>query len=225
MQIVLFDIDGTLISTGGAGRAALEDAMAQEFGVVAQIPPLLLSGRTDRAIMRDLFQIHAIEDKENQRERLTRSYLEHLPAHLRRQPGQLLPGVLDFIQHLLARSDVLLGLLTGNSQQGAQVKLRHFSLDQHFVCGGFGDDCLDRDEVAQKALTAARNHLPSGQTMDRVWVIGDTPLDIRCARKIQAEAVAVATGWHSMEELQEHRPSYLLADLSQAVENLAPLMR
>src|SRR4051812_30437320 len=113
MHVCLFDIDGTLIASGGAGKAALEAALAEEFGVTRLIEKLSLSGRTDRAIIRDLFRLHVIEDTPANWDRLVRAYLRHLPVCLRRTAGRVLPGVADLLGRLRGRPGFLLGLLTG----------------------------------------------------------------------------------------------------------------
>jgi phosphoglycolate phosphatase len=108
------------------------------------------------------------------------------------------------------------GLLTGNVRAGARVKLGHFGLYDHFAFGGFGDHHLDRDEVAREALAEVERRFNGRHSPERIWVVGDTPLDIRCARAIGARAVAVATGWHSEEELTAHGPDLFLTDLEDA---------
>ncbi len=215
MHVCLFDIDGTLISSGGAGKAALEMAMAAEFGVTHAIEKLQLSGRPDRAIILDLFRLHIIDDKPEHWQRLTAAYLSHLPACLASHKGRVLPGIAALLAEL-ARRKIPLGLLTGNIRAGAKVKLGYFGLYDHFTFGGFGDQHLDRDDIAREALAEVKARLNGQHSPDRIWVIGDTPLDIRCARAIGARAVAVATGWHSMDELAAHQPDLLLADLSDA---------
>jgi phosphoglycolate phosphatase len=212
MHICLFDIDGTLIASGGAGKAALEAALAEEFGITQLIDKLELSGRTDRAIIADLFRLHVIEDTPENHDRLRDAYLRHLPRYL--PAGRVLPGIAELLAHLAERRDVALGLLTGNVRAGAKVKLGFFGLYDYFAFGGFGDHHLDRDDVARDALTEARRQFNGSIQPERIWVVGDTPLDIRCARSIGARAVAVATGWHSLTELAAHRPDLLLADLS-----------
>jgi phosphoglycolate phosphatase-like HAD superfamily hydrolase len=214
MHVCLFDIDGTLIASGGAGKAALETALAEAFGVTRAIEQLQLSGRTDRAIVCDLFRMHILDDNPANHRRLTDAYLRHLPACLARSAGRVLPGIAALLEELQARDDVRVGLLTGNYRAGARAKLGHFGLFDYFPFGGFGDLHLDRDDVAREALAAARQHCNGSVCPDRVWVVGDTPLDVRCARAIGARAVAVATGWHSLDELEPHRPDLLLADLS-----------
>jgi phosphoglycolate phosphatase len=215
MHVCLFDIDGTLISSGGAGKAALEMAMAAEFGVLQAVEKLQLSGRPDRAIIGDLFAQHVIDDKPEHWERLTAAYLRHLPGCLASHNGRVLPGIALLLDEL-RRRQVPLGLLTGNIRAGARVKLGHFGLYEQFTFGGFGDRHLDRDDIAREALEEVKQRLNGQHAPERIWVIGDTPLDIRCARAIGAQAVAVATGWHSRDELAAHEPDLLLTDLSDA---------
>ena len=197
MHVCLFDIDGTLIASGGAGKAALEAALTEEFGITRIIDKLQLSGRTDCAIIVDLFRLHVIEDNPENHRRLRDAYLRHLP---------------DFL--LAGRADVAVGLLTGNIRAGARAKLGYFGLHNYFAFGGYGDHHLDRDDVAREALGEVRRQFNGSVNPERIWVIGDTPLDVRCARAIGARAVAVATGWHRAEELAEHAPDLLLTDLS-----------
>jgi phosphoglycolate phosphatase-like HAD superfamily hydrolase len=216
MYVCLFDIDGTLISTGGAGKAALEAALASQFGVAHLIEKIQLSGRTDRAIVRDIFRLHEIEETAEARDRLLKSYLAHLPTCLARMQGQVLPGIAAFLDHLAERDDVAVGLLTGNVRAGARLKLGHYQLLRHFAFGGFGDHHLDRNDVAREALREVQSRFDGTVTPDRIWVIGDTPHDVSCARCIGARVAAVATGWHSLEELHSCQPDVALMDLSDA---------
>jgi phosphoglycolate phosphatase-like HAD superfamily hydrolase len=214
VNICLFDIDGTLLASGGAGRAAMEAALAEAFGLTRLSGKVPFSGRTDRAIGRDLLYSHGIEPSAVNWERLRATYLRLLPDCLRRHQGRVLPGMLWLLDHLQQRRGWALGLLTGNLRAGALLKLGHYALDHHFAFGGFGDEHLDRDDVAREALAAACTHVCTTVEPHRVWVIGDTPLDVRCARCIGARVVAVATGTHSLEELVAHAPDLALADLA-----------
>jgi phosphoglycolate phosphatase len=214
MHVCLFDIDGTLIASGGAGKVALEKALASEFGITKLIDKLQLSGRPDRAILRDLFRLHVIDDTPENWRRITEAYLRELPACLAASKGCVLPGIGELLDHLHGRADVAVGLLTGNIRAGARVKLGHFGLFDYFAFGGFGDRHFDRDDVAREAWDEIHRRFNGSVAAERVWVIGDTPLDVRCARSIGARAVAVATGWHSRDELAEHAPDLLLTDLS-----------
>jgi phosphoglycolate phosphatase-like HAD superfamily hydrolase len=213
MIACLFDIDGTLLASGGAGKAALELAFTEIFGIAlrVQIP---YSGRTDRAIARDLLRTHEIDDSLDNWQRLLAGYLARLPDSLNRHNGRVLPGILAVLATLQKRSDVAIGLLTGNVRAGARVKLGHYGLYDHFAFGGFGDHHFDRDDVAREALTAVRAHLGAQTAPERIWVIGDTPLDVRCARAIGANVVAVATGIHSAAQLRDAEPDLTLDDFS-----------
>ena len=212
MDIILFDIDGTLLASGGAGKLALETAFTEDFGqeIRFHVP---YSGRTDRAIVRELFESHNVVHTPENVEKLMAGYLRRLPECLVRMQGRVLPGVADLLAHLGGRNQVAVGLLTGNVRAGAKVKLGHFGLFEHFAFGGFGDHHFDRDDVAREALAAVRDHVRDHVNVDRVWVIGDTPLDVRCARAIGAKVLAVATGTHTFEELAASGPDLVLENL------------
>jgi phosphoglycolate phosphatase-like HAD superfamily hydrolase len=214
MLVCLFDIDGTLLSSGGAGKAAMERALHTEFDVPATSGGTPFSGRTDRAIARDLFALHGIPESATTWQRFLSAYLSHLPASLSSHRGAVLPGIVALLEHLAKRDGAIVGLLTGNVREGARVKLGHYGIYEHFAFGGFGDHHLERNDVARDALTAVRNHAGMPIAPDRIWVIGDTPLDVRCARCIGARAVAVATGYHSAPALAEEKPDLVLNDLS-----------
>lgn len=220
MAILLFDIDGTLVRTGGAGKAAMEAGLKSAFGVTDVNDSVPYSGRTDRAIGRDLLVVHGFEPTPANQERLQEAYLSHLPQSLLQIGGKVCPGIAELLGRLHGRSDVTLGLLTGNVRQGARHKLGHFGLWDFFVCGGFGDEHYERDDVARKAVAEVTAHLGRAVGQDEVWVIGDTPLDVQCARAIGARVIAVATGWHSVEELANHNPDLLLTNLSEHDEVL-----
>jgi phosphoglycolate phosphatase-like HAD superfamily hydrolase len=214
MHVFLFDIDGTLISTGGAGKGALEAAMASEFGRHELKGKVPFSGRTDRAIIRDLFLQNGVEETPDNLRRLLTAYLGHLPTCLAGSPGKVLPGIAGLLDQLGDRDKAAVGLLTGNVRAGARAKLGHFGLFHHFAFGGFGDHHFCRNDVAREALAAVHQHLNGSVSPGRIWVIGDTPLDIECARAIGARVAAVGTGWHSMDELAAAEPDLLFEDLS-----------
>lgn len=223
MNVYLFDIDGTLVNSAGAGRAALERGLAADFGVTGVIDGLELSGRTDTAIVGDLCVRAGLPNTPEARGRVLAAYLRHLPECLGAHRGQALPGVAELLEHLLAREGAVVGLLTGNVRAGAELKLGHFGLWRHFAFGGYGDWHHDRDDVAREALAAACGHVGCAVEPGRVWVIGDTPYDVRCARAIGARAVAVTTGWHTREQLAACAPDVLLDDLRDAAALLGPV--
>lgn len=214
MLTLLFDIDGTLIRTHGAGKAAMEAALRTAFGVSHIADTVAYSGRTDRSIARDLLAAHGRDPSPENVTRLTETYLNLLPGELDRLGGEVCRGVGAVIEATHRRPDVLLGLLTGNVRRGAAAKLGHFGLWDYFPVGGFGDEHFDRDDVARTAVRSVERH--TGQAVDpqKVWVIGDTPLDIACARAVGAKALAVATGWHPHDELAAHNADLLVHDLA-----------
>lgn len=220
MHICLFDIDGTLLNTGGAGQAAMEAAIREQLGTTEPVRGISYAGRTDRAITEDIFRHYGAPLDDEIRRQFIDCYLRHLPGQLADRPGLVLPGVVELLAHLHARDDVTLGLLTGNYFEGARIKLEHYGLSDYFdfAVGAFGDHHLDRDDVARAAWAAVRNH--HGEidelTADRVWVIGDTPADVRCGRAIGAKVLAVATGIYSGAELAAARPDRLVNDFADA---------
>jgi phosphoglycolate phosphatase-like HAD superfamily hydrolase len=221
MHICLFDIDGTLVSSGGAGSAAMECAVAEEFGVPPSPQRVSYSGRTDRAIGNDLLRVHGLDETPENWHRLRAGYLHRLPTFLQSHQGKVLPGIAELLRQLAGRSDVIIGLLTGNIRDGARLKLGHFGLFDYFAFGGFGDHHFDRDDVAREALEVAQRHCNGSVCLDRIWVIGDTPLDVRCARCIGARVVAVGTGWHPLADLAAAAPDLLLTDFSDPAPFLA----
>lgn len=218
MKLVLFDIDGTLLWSDGAGRRALHHALLQTFGTVGPAD-YWFDGKTDPQIVRELMQLEGVQDAEIERQlpRTLALYLERLaieladPAH----DAAALPGVPDLLDALEARDDVILGLLTGNVSQGARTKLARVGIDfERFVVGAFGSDHEVRPElpaIAQRrCLELLDRHVPG----DRVIVIGDTPADLTCGAGIGARAVGVATGRYSVEELAHYRPHAVFPDLT-----------
>ena len=156
MFVCLFDIDGTLLRSGGAGKAAMEAALSTAFGVPNSADGIPFSGRTDRSIGRDLFHLHGVETTPENWQRFLAAYLQHLPSCLDRHQGEILPGIAALLQRLAQRKDVTVGLLTGNIRAGARLKLEHFGLYEHFAFGGYGDNHWERDDVAREALAMAR---------------------------------------------------------------------
>ncbi len=170
------------------------------------------AGRTDRAICTDLFQQFGLSPQDIW-DRFHDAYCRELPRHLAERTGLVLPGVRELIAELKDRDDVLLGLLTGNFREGARIKLEHHELHHHFRCGGYGDNHHDRDDVAREAWRAVQEIHPEAD-IERTWVLGDTPSDIRCARAIGAKVLAVATGMFAAHELAPHNPHVLHEDLA-----------
>lgn len=217
MRILLFDIDGTLLNTGGAGQVAMEATLREVFGVTQQAQGIPYAGRTDSGITRDLFAFHGVDYSDESWSRFFGAYCRQLPLALAQQDGLILPGVVELLHQLSQHDGVELGLLTGNLAAGAKLKLAHYELDHHFDFGAFGDNHEHRDDVARDAVRIVQDHFDA-ERLDDVWVIGDTPADVQCARAIDAKAVAVATGTFSREELEPTRPDFLFCDFANVQE-------
>lgn len=214
--ILLFDIDGTLIRTGGAGKAAVEDSLRAAFGITDIRDEVSYSGRTDRAILADVLTVHGLEPTPANLERFAATYLDLLPARLREIDGTVCQGVPELLTRLHVRPGVRLGLLTGNVRRGAESKLTHYGLWDYFRFGGFGDGVSCRNDVAQAAVRDAERHLGQSVNPADVWVIGDTPHDITCARAIGANVIAVATGWTPATDLHAAGADLVLESLEDA---------
>ena len=214
VRLVLFDIDGTLVHTGGAGVKAFAKVFETEFGAKDGFEKLKFAGRTDVSLVREFFGVHGIPTTAQNFERFFERYVFWLAHILEESRTETCPGVWEFIQQLKALPDPpLLGLLTGNIRLGAEIKLRHFQLWDTFETGAFADDHEERDQIAAIARERGRAILKDHLADDQVLVIGDTPLDIRCGRAIRAKVLAVATGGAKFEELKSHRPDWVSSDL------------
>ncbi|TWT42543.1 HAD family hydrolase [Botrimarina hoheduenensis] len=214
MRTCLFDIDGTLLLTGGAGMYAFADAFQAEFAVAKLSREVPFAGRSDRGIAAALFEAHGIPNTDENWRRFYAAYVARLDDHLHRCGGEVLPGVITLIERLEAQGNVHLGLLTGNVAAAAKLKLTHYGLWDRFAFGGFGDEHPDRNDIAATALDRAREHHGPSTGQERVVVIGDTPNDVRCARAIGAYAVAVPTGHTDVMELAAANPDVLVENLT-----------
>ncbi len=222
-HVCLFDIDGTLLNTGGAGLAAMEAALEQAFGVRLDGQSVPTAGRTDRAIVVDMLRRFDLPTDDAALSKFTRAYFRQLEKTLSQRRGLVLPGVPELLQRLHQLPHVSVGLLTGNFREGARLKLQHYGLADYFPFGGFGDRHLDRDDVAREAWAEVQRRFGDAVTVERVWVVGDTPADIQCARAIGARAVAVGTGILPNELVRAAGPDVFLDDLTD-VEGFAALL-
>jgi phosphoglycolate phosphatase-like HAD superfamily hydrolase len=219
MRLVLFDIDGTLVTAKGAGRRALRRALEQVFGTRGGLDDYDMSGKTDPRILSDLMEGAGIA-RDVLRARLDDFYGTYAKI-LVEEIGDgrdvvLMPGVADLVRRLAAVDGVTLGLLTGNIEQGARIKLRPTGLLPHFVCGAYGSDDPDRRCLPEFAVRRAHAVVGHAFRPDEVMVIGDTPHDIDCARAFGAVAVGVATGRFTREQLEADRPDLLFDDFADA---------
>lgn len=216
--LALFDIDGTLLWTDGAGRRAIHQALVEVFGTTGPAD-YWFDGKTDRQIVRDLMRLEGHVDLaiDARIDDLFDRYLRHLERELTdvdHLPHRF-PGVLELLDALEARDDVVLGLLTGNLQRGAEMKLESVGISPgRFRIGAFGSDHEDRPQLPEIARRRAVAMLGLDLPGNRVVVIGDTPADITCGRSIGARAVAVATGRYDAATLRTHSPADVFDDLT-----------
>lgn len=217
-HLVLFDIDGTILHSGGAGRDAMEYALSAVFGTPGD-PEMRYDGKTDKQIIRESMRDAGFSDDDidNRMEEVVALYVASLPERLM-DPGRgvgTFPGVAELIDTVHRRDDFTLGLLTGNVEAGARLKLASVGIDfDQFRVNAFGSDHEVRSElpaIAHRRMVDAFGVELRGRD---VVVIGDTPADISCGRSLGARAIAVATGWYSVDDLRAHRPYAVFADLA-----------
>ena len=219
MRIVLFDIDGTILTTGNGGREAFARALSEAAGRPIVPDGYAFVGRTDPQIARDILAGHGVEGDELENAipttiRLYLRYFEQVMPRLR--TARLLPGVQDLLEALAACSGVHVALLTGNVLQGARLKLDLFGLTHffNFALSCFGSDDADRYRLPPLAIERARNALEIDVRPADLVLVGDSEHDVLCARAVGARSVAVGTGWTSIQVLRALRPDVLLKDLS-----------
>jgi phosphoglycolate phosphatase len=225
MRVVLFDIDGTLLRSGGVGRIAMERALTAVFGSTGSAD-YHYDGKTDRQIVRELMHIDGLTDEEidSRMDNLLGKYIDGLHEELAsgRREVRVLPGVCELLDALDAREDVTIGLLTGNIEPGARAKLGAAGIDfDRFKVNAFGSDNELRPALPGVAHKRAQDHLGKQIPGDRIIVIGDTPADIRCGEEIGARAIGVATGRYSTDDLASHGAYAVfenLADTARVVE-------
>ncbi len=219
MKVCFFDIDGTLLKTGGSGGRAMISALVEEFGLPAPDMEIPYAGRSDRAIVDDIFRAAGLPLSAETRDRFTARYLRHLEREVRVSAGQLCAGVTAALDRVSAAGHVRSALLTGNIEAAAWIKLRHFRLENYFTFGGFGDRQAHRDDIAREAADLAERSL--GRPPAEIYVIGDTPADVACGKAIGATTAAVATGTFTLDELRAAGADYTLPDLTHATELLS----
>jgi phosphoglycolate phosphatase-like HAD superfamily hydrolase len=221
VSVILWDIDGTLLSTGGAGREALDIAFEELFGVPQAFVAVSFGGRTDLGLIGEAFERAGLPMPEDAAPRLHDRYVGHLRRLLADRPGRakLLPGLPVALAQTAPRA--VNALLTGNWRAGAAAKLGAVGLWESFRFGAFADDAADRNALVPIARRRAQAH---GVTPGRVIVIGDTPHDVACARAGGAVAVAVCTGWSSREELVACGPDLLIEDLVSGLDAFLELL-
>ncbi len=217
-RLLLFDIDGTLIQTGGAGLFALQRVLADRFGIQDDLQDIEIAGMTDSGIVANILRKHKIPGSHENVAVFLDSYVHFLSLELPQRSGALLPGVLELLEKLKARPLVVLGLLTGNVSRGAKLKLEHYGVWHFFEFGAFADDHHERNELGPFARARAREKHGQEFSAAQIDVIGDTPRDIACGKAIEARTIAIATGTWPRQELARHHPDFLFDDLSNVDE-------
>lgn len=214
--LILFDIDGTLVLTGGAGSRAMRRAFHDVFRVDNAFDRIPMPGRTDSSLLAEALARAGLAYEDGRVGRFRSCYYDHLADELREpHPGKrVMPGVRPLLDALSQRDDVFLGLLTGNFGPSARLKLQHFDLWRYFPCGAFGEDAEDRNLLVPIAVERARSHGAHVPAAERVIVVGDTPLDVACAIASGALAVGVATGPADVPTLRRSGAHEVFEDLA-----------
>jgi phosphoglycolate phosphatase-like HAD superfamily hydrolase len=218
VKLLLFDIDQTLINSGGAGLRALDRACLQLFGISNAMQDIHPHGKTDPAIAREILRVRLNKTAAEigQIESILDVYLSYLKEEVRLSPNyRVLPGIVSVLNESLSRNDVILGLATGNIELGARIKLDRGELNPYFAFGGFGSDSEDRAELVRKAAVKASARCGGTISPSETYVIGDTPLDIDAGIRAGFKTVCVATGSYSIDELLDSGATFAIQDFEQ----------
>jgi phosphoglycolate phosphatase len=217
MKVLLFDIDGTLIRGGGAGRRALNKAAERLYGKKNACSELSLAGRTDLYNFGATY-LNATGRKPTPKavERLHQEYLHFLPYYvrsaIRSRTYHVPPGLKTLLKRLSRDKRVLLGLGTGNMEKGARIKLEPSGFNAYFLFGGYGSDAFHRHQLLKKGVARAKKLAHTSFTAKDVYIIGDTPFDVSAGKRAGYKTIAVGTGYSTWKELRESRPDHLAKD-------------
>ncbi|MEP6937054.1 MAG: HAD family hydrolase [Chthoniobacterales bacterium] len=222
-RLLLWDIDATLITTGGAGDKALKRVVEVRFGVRDDLHDIEIAGRTDTGIIASILRKYRGTPSEVNVLSFLEEYLSGLAELLPKLQGHVMPGVQELLTRMKDRPDRVLALLTGNVERGAKLKLQHYGLWEFFEFGAFADDHQDRNELGAFACRRAEEKHGSAFTGADIDVIGDTGHDIACGKAFGARTIAVATGSWSREQLAECGPDFLFGDLANVDDVMAQL--
>jgi len=227
MKLILFDIDGTLMDSGGAGTKAIETAISEVLKIPrgslarSKVP---MAGKTDPQILKEILGMLEISYDNELLESILLSYLKHLGKEINTNGKRLKPSVIELLDWLRGIDNTHIGLLTGNIEQGARIKLSSFGIWDRFCFGAFGSDNEDRNKLLPEALRRFKSLTGKEVTFRDCIVIGDTPRDVECSKPYGAYALAVATGPYDKQSLQETEANAVIQDLSGARNVLTPLL-
>lgn len=218
MKLLLFDLDQTLVNTGGAGLRALDRACRQILAIENAMDGITPHGKTDPAIVREILLAKSGTDSTlgNQLQTILESYVSFLREEVRLSDKyRVLPGIREVLDELSSRPDVLLGLATGNVETGARIKLEPGDLNRYFAFGGYGSDSESRIELVRRAAEKAVEKSGEQISPEDVFVIGDTPLDIDAGKKAGFKTVGVGTGSYKVDQLVAAGATFAIADFQQ----------
>lgn len=211
---MLFDIDGTLMDSGGAGTRSVYKAFKQVLGIEHETDGISMAGKTDPQILREMLKLHGVEDNNGIIPKLTKAYLDNLSVEITNASKHLKPGVVSILVKLSAIRKYELGLLTGNVEQGAMIKLSSLGIMDYFKFGAFGSD--DENRVNLMPIAVKRFKELKGQDIpySDCVVIGDTPRDVQCAKPHGARVIAIATGPFNKNQLSDAGADMVLSDMT-----------
>lgn len=216
MKLLLFDIDGTLINTGGAGKKSMEIAFEKIWGIHNGFAGIFMMGKTDPEILREAVSSNNLNWNERNIKKFRKTYFKTLRREIKKNSPEkgLCSGIVNLLKILDGRNHIIISLLTGNFKKSALIKLNHFKIAHFFQHGAFSDDSEKREDlvsIAKKRIEKDKNiKLSPGD----IYVIGDTPLDISCAKKNGVQSIGVATGVHTFKDLKALNPDHLFSDFS-----------
>ena len=213
MRLILFDIDGTLVDTGGAGSRSLNLAFYKLFSIENAFHGISMAGKTDSQIIREGLTKHDISI-DGSYEDIIEAYLWHLQREMNNDKKKIKPGIYDVLNTLRTKDNFALGLLTGNLEKGARIKLHPFKLNEYFSTGAFGSDDIHRNNLLPIAVKRYEELLQHTISIEESIIVGDTPRDIECAHIYGATCIAVATGPYSYEELVNAGADFVVHDFS-----------
>ncbi|WP_353683992.1 HAD family hydrolase [Thermodesulfovibrio sp. 3907-1M] len=223
MKLILFDIDGTLISAGGAGTRSLNRAFEKVLGIKDAFKNFEMAGKTDVQIIKEGLILHGIEPSISLVSELIESYLKNLTVEINNNSKHLKPGVKDFIEFIHYELKYPIGLLTGNLEKGARIKLDPFGLNSFFPTGAFGSDHEDRNKLLPIAVKRFSKRFNNYLDFHQCIVIGDTPRDVACAKPYGAKVIAVATGPYGVETLKKTEADMVVETLTE-INKILPLL-
>ncbi len=214
MRLVFFDIDGTLIDSGGAGMRSLDLAFAELFSIENAFSKIGMAGKTDAQIMKEGLMMHGITSDGNL-DLIKEAYLKHLGREVNNDRKHMKPGIYELLEKLSSMKDARLGLLTGNLENGARIKLEPFGLNRYFPSGAYGSDDEDRDKLLPIAVRRFEELYRAKVDYRNCIVIGDTPLDVYCAKPYGAVSVGVATGHYAIDALRQAGADHVFENFSE----------